>query len=140
MKLTSLSGGRNVVYAWSDTHPSDESRMRIIFRMLRKLGFNTESSELERKWDKFLKAVTNPKSPFYNYVFPPTLLKQLTEIVYNIANAIALNSYPNQLNLHSFPVAKFLNGAWEEITKRPDKFDDWETSTINRIKDKFDIT
>ena len=52
-KLATVSLNKNKTYKDSQSHPSDESRMRAILSMLEKTGYLTEASEIKRSWENF---------------------------------------------------------------------------------------
>lgn len=142
LKLTSLSGGRNQIYEWSSTHPADESRMRIIFMMLSYVHSSDAIAEVKETWEDFQNSVPSPKHDYYSYyskVYPEHLLLELTQIVYDVSNAIGLCPYSQQIKDSERPISKILNEAWEKNRNEPDEFTFWEAQTIREIGSQLGI-
>jgi hypothetical protein len=133
LKLSTISSGNDRIYKDSPSHPSDESRMRAIFKMLRITGQSEAAMKISESWDKFLKATSNPIPPDYHYIFPDPLIERLAENVLSGCNAIGLNDYDSQLQEFSTPISKILNDAWDKILSTPSEFHDWEVSQIAEI-------
>ncbi len=133
LKLTTLSGGKNRIYQDHPSHPSDESRMRAIFFILRKMGHTSEVERIEKSWGQFLTATRNPKPPNYNYIFPQHIIEALANFVYDGCKLIDLTIYGEQVIKYANPVSKMLNDAWELIFTSPDTFQDWEKARILEI-------
>lgn len=134
LKLTTLSGGKNRIYQDHPSHPSDESRMRAIFFMLRKMGHTTEVEKIEASWKQFLSATRNPKPSNYNYIFPQHIIEALADFVYDGCKLIDLTIYSEQVTRHVNPVSKMLNDAWELIFNSPDGYGNWEKERIGEIE------
>lgn len=135
-KITTLSSSRNMVFQSSATHPSDESRMRVIFNMLDKLGLQEQKKEIKSQWQKFLNVVNNPKTTYYKDIFPNSLLKKLTAIVLDFCNELDLKSYNDQLKSDEKPIAFFLNEAWEKMFSSSQNYVEWEKEIIGRINSR----
>ena len=82
LKLTTLSSGKDRIYADSPSHPSDESRMRAIFFMLKLMGHTAELTQIEESWKEFLAASNNPIPSNYNFIFPQSIIEQLAKNVF----------------------------------------------------------
>ena len=134
LKLTTLSSGQNQIFIDSPSHPSDESRMRIIFFLLEKMGHTQELTEIKKSWEAFLSATANVVPPNYQSIFPQTFLEELAENVYAGCKAIDLKSYKEQVDEHGIPVSKILNDAWEQLFANPSAFHQWEKEQIEGIK------
>ncbi|MBL7894840.1 MAG: hypothetical protein JNK50_06085 [Bacteroidia bacterium] len=133
MKMSALSNGSSAIYADSPSHPSDEARMRAVFLMLDKLGFNNECAKIKADWELFLHHTNNPKHPDYKFIFPNDLLAELTEIVYDYCVGIDLASYNEQLKNHKEPISKHINDAWNLLHSKPKEFEDWQKKIIDQI-------
>ena len=135
LKLCTISSAQQKIYEDdSGNHPSDESRMRAIFKMLELTGQIDEKTELVEKWNNFLGAANNPIAPDYAYAFPDELIDQLAEYVLRGCQIIALKGYPEQVSTIGAPVAKVLNQAWQEVMLRPLDFEQWEIEQIALLK------
>ncbi len=137
LKLTTLSCGNDEVYVDSETHPSDEARMRGIFFVLNRTGHSAEVIEIEKSWNQFLKATRNPLPPNYQYFFPQHIIEELARTVITGCENIGLADYNAQVISHTNPVSKILNDAWKELFIRPDTFGSWELQKIDEITDGF---
>jgi len=133
LKITTLSSGKDRVYADSPSHPSDEARMRAIFFMLRQLGYTTEVLPMEADWQSFLKTTRNPIPANYQFVFPHGLIETLGKNVYQGCESVGLRSYPEQLSKFKTPISKILNDAWLELFTNPANYKVWEEEKIKEI-------
>lgn len=77
MKMSALSNSNNAIYEDSPSHPSDESRMRAVFMMLKKIDLVPDCDEIIAIWEQFLHHTNNPKKPDYKFIFPNHLLLSL---------------------------------------------------------------
>ncbi len=133
LKLTTLSSSKERIYSDSPSHPSDESRMRGIFYMLKKMGHTSEVAQIEASWAEFLKAANNPVPPNYNYIFPQALIEELARNVFSGCQTIDLRIYGDQVLKFSNPISKILNNAWRELFTNPANFQVWEEERIKEI-------
>lgn len=136
LKLTTVSSGSNRVFAVSESHPSDESRMRAIFSMLKLTGTDINSSEVVNSWDRFVNITANIKVNLYDFIFPDELIIELSKNVLAGCQAIGLCSYSEQLKGKSKPISKILNNAWEQILSKPEQFSNWEQKEIESIMEE----
>lgn len=134
LKLTTLSSADDRIFQDSASHPSDESRMRAIFYMLKKMGHNTEVTELEKNWSEFLTVTNNPVPQYYAYVFPQHIIEQLADYVFEGCKAIDLKVYSEQVAEFTNPIPKILNDAWLQILNHPESFQEWEKDQIALIQ------
>ena len=133
LKLTTLSSGKDKIYADWPSHPSDESRMRGIFYVLRVMGHNLEVIEIENNWNTFLTATSNPIPANYSLVFPQQLIEQLADNVFAGCQAIDLRIYNDQVAKFGNPISKILNDAWQKLFNNPSNFHIWEEERIKEI-------
>lgn len=134
MKMSALSNGSNAIFVDSPSHPSDEARMRAVFLMLNKIGFNYECDEIKSSWEQFLNHTNNPKHPDYKYIFPEALLEALTDIVYDYCKGIDLATYNEQIEAHQNPVSKIVNDAWQTLFDNPNEFEKLQAEMITQIR------
>ena len=133
LKLSTLSSGKDRLYADFPSHPSDESRMRAIFYMLGLLGFDQEVITINNSWKVFLNNTNNPIPTFYSYVFPQQLIQQLGDEVFKGCSVIDLRSYPDQVKQFTLPISKILNEAWTEVMNNTSGYKVWEEQKIKDI-------
>lgn len=134
LKLSTISSGSDKIYIDSQSHPSDEARMRAIFDMLRINGYGNEVIGIETCWNNFLHATSNPIPDDYQFIFPNHLLESLANKVLDGCKVIGLNNYEEQINEFKTPISKTLNDAWEALRFNPRAFDVWEADEIKRIR------
>jgi hypothetical protein len=133
LKLTTVSGGKDRVYADSLSHPSDESRMRGIFFMLRLMEHNAELTRIEKCWNEFLGAMSNTKPANYEQVLPQTIIEQLAKNVFAGCQKIDLRIYGDQVKKFGNPISKILNDTWQVLLDDHTGFDKWEEEQITMI-------
>ena len=56
------------------SHPSDESRMRLLLIGLNKIGFESEAKAIEKRWYKLKEFWSDPAN-YYQYAYPDKLLE-----------------------------------------------------------------
>jgi hypothetical protein len=133
LKLTTLSSGKDRVFMDSQSHPSDEARMRGIFYMLRLMGHTKEVEQIETSWQEFLNATNNPIPVQYDRVFPTPIIEQLAKNAFDGCMSIDLRIYNDQVTKFTNPISKILNDAWLELFNNPDGFHAWEEVRIKEI-------
>lgn len=134
MKMSALSNGSNAIFADSPSHPSDEARMRAVFLMLNKIGYEQDCEAIKESWEQFLTHTNNPKHPDYKYIFPETLLDALTDIVFDYCRGIDLATYDEQIAAHQNPVSKIVNNAWQNLFDNPNDFERLQREMIDEIR------
>jgi hypothetical protein len=134
LKLSTISSGNDRIYVDYPSHPSDESRMRAIFKMLHITGHGNDAMEIKKSWDKFLVATANPVPQDYKYIFPDHLVEKLAEIVLEGCRSIGLNDFESQVEEFANPISKILNEAWLYILSNPNDFQKWEEAKIKEIE------
>jgi hypothetical protein len=133
LKISTLSSGKDRIYADFPSHPSDEARMRAVFYMLNQLGFNKEVKQINQLWQAFLLSTKNPVPPNYGEIFPQVLIESLGQSVIKNCQKIDLRSYPEQLRKFDLPISKILNEAWTEVLANSPNYKDWEEQKITAI-------
>lgn len=133
LKLATLSSSKDRIYADSPSHPSDESRMRGIFFILKLMGHDKELAKIQEYWNEFLALTKNPVPASYQYIFPQELIEELGKSVFEGCQAIDLRVYNDQVKEFGNPISRILNDAWEELFNNPVNFPAWEQNRINEI-------
>lgn len=132
-KLATVGLNKNKTYKDSQSHPSDESRMRAILLMLEKTGYLQEASEIKKSWEEFLTATNKSIPNNYDEIFPDEMLQALAENIINGCEAIDLRSYADQTATQQEPISLVLNDAWSNIMADPLQFETWEKLAIEGI-------
>ncbi|MBC8052163.1 MAG: hypothetical protein H7Y13_03795 [Sphingobacteriaceae bacterium] len=137
LKLTTLSSAKSKIYLDSKSHPSDEARMRAIFTMLKKMGHGSELIHLEESWKEFLEVTKNPVPSNYQFIFPPEIIEQLVDSVFEGCYLIGLKVYNEQKELFENPISKILNDSWDYMFSNPKSYESWEKAKIKEIEDSL---
>ena len=137
LKLSTISSRYKRVYMHSESHPSDEARMRAIFLMLTLNSQGDKAKTVNTSWDTFLKVTTNPMPDNYNFLFPDHLIDKLANYVFKGCKAIGLSNYDLQIQKFGNPISKILNDSWNKLLDNPGEFKDWESKVIAEIKAQF---
>jgi hypothetical protein len=140
LKLLSIGHGSTKIYEYSQSHPADEARMRIIILMLDKLGLAKEKKDLENAWSAFLKDTEIYKPGVYDLLYPQKLLQQIVDEFFEFYQNADLASYPEIIKLGNNSMAFLLNEAWNVAQTDPDAFFNYETNTIKALKAEFGLT
>jgi len=133
-KITILSSGNDEVYTDTEEHPSDESRMRVIFHVLSAMNADNVMI-LKDKWQDFLRITDNNKPDNYDNIFPEKLLKNIAEKIILQLDQTGLNSWKVQLEKSDKPVIWYLNQAWEILLNSPEKYAEKQAEMIREIHD-----
>jgi hypothetical protein len=124
------------IYATYTTHPPNEARMRAIFRMLERCGWQPdELAALRDDWDTYAHLSHNVEPADYQTIVPDALIDLLVESVFAECPNVPLRSYHEQLENAPIrtPIAHLLNVAWQELLARPDTYPSWEADTIRQL-------
>jgi hypothetical protein len=116
------------VYAIGLEHPADAARTTHIFRVLRRLGWATEASQMEDHWNHYLRTVKRKKPRNYDDYHPAELFTAITE---DVAEATRnLSAYSARANSFS----SLLNDAWQKFLIDPTGYVSWERQTVTQLR------
>jgi len=118
------------------THPSDDSRMKMLLIGLEKLGFDSEATSILSKWNSMpLVLNTNPIVE-YQYAYPEDLMKVVAELfLIGLKDGKFSIISPTKLEkLNPESIIRILNEAWTLFWNNPDEFRDWEEKCIKKLK------
>lgn len=129
-----LNAGKAFDY-YSDTHPADEARMRLILMMLEKM--NVSNPEITKCWEEFYLEISTKKPPIYDEIYPDHILKHLIDEIYsNFLNADII-PYNNYNDGKPKLIAHYLNEAWEHSRNSPSTFGAYEEEVVQELKNRF---
>lgn len=123
------------------THPSDESRMRILLMGLTRMGFENEATKISAEWAKATE-FWGSRPAEYQYAYPDSLLETISQFILNglrqsgisICTADILQAAPSG-------VRNLLNEAWKAFwKKKPEDFRGWEKERLEELKSGLQIT
>lgn len=137
LKLLSTGHGSTKIYEYSQSHPADEARMRIIILMLEKLGLGDDKKRVDEAWNVFLKDTEGYKPNDYPLLYPQKLLQLLVDEFFDFYQNADLASYPELVKSGSLSVASVLNQAWDNAQNSPLIYFDYEIQTIKRLRQEF---
>jgi hypothetical protein len=118
------------------SHPSDDSRMKMLAIGLDKLGFQDEATSVLSKWKDIPLVVNTQPVVEYQYAYPKKLMNEIADIFlvglkeshFSIATPKKFEGQnPNS-------IVRLLNDAWNLFWKNPDKFREWEERAIQKLK------
>jgi len=123
------------------SHPSDDSRMRMLAIGLNKLGFKDEAASILFKWNNMPFVVNTQPVVEYQYAYPNDLMNEIAELFltglkesqFSIVSSEKLEK-PNPDS-----IVNLLNEAWNLFWDCPDKFREWEENTIQKLKASFEL-
>jgi hypothetical protein len=140
MKMAAINDGTKDVYTDSYSHPSDESRMRAVFFMLKKTGHESEFQKVKTSWEEFLSHTHNTKHPDYKFIYPDNVLSALADVVFDYCKGIDLSQYSEQIKVHGNPVSKIVNDVWNELLDSPTSFEAFQKKMVQEIKANLRIS
>lgn len=118
------------------THPSDESRMRILLCALNNIGFGEDATKIQESWSE-VKKFWGPPEVEYQYAFPQELLEDMAKLtlVSLRASGISIVSKKELSTPKDNEFRIMLNEAWSVFwTIKPDEFRAWEEKTMNKLR------
>ena len=122
----------NNPFSYSYSHPSNDSRTKIIIMLLNKMGRDT--SNISDIWKNYLSNQrSTQKHPYYSYLFYEDLLEELTNQFIKNIDKINLLSFIEQKREDKNPISKILNDAWHKILSNPSSYSEWEITTVNNL-------
>ncbi|MHA1227406.1 MAG: hypothetical protein ACTSPV_11740 [Candidatus Hodarchaeales archaeon] len=118
------------------THPSDDSRMRMLLIGLNRLGFHNEASLILSKWNSMPLVLNTEPAVEYQYAYPEDLMKEVAELFLEGLEEgnFPITSPDNLKEQNSNSIIRILNDAWTLFWENPDTFRVWEEKTIQKIK------
>ena len=118
------------------SHPSDDSRMRMLLIGLNKLGFEDEAATILSKWQSLPFVRDTQPIVEYQYAYPDDLMEEIADLflagLKESGFSIITPDKLRQNNQES--IINILNEAWNLFWDNPDTFRDWEENTIQRLK------
>jgi hypothetical protein len=111
------------------THPSDDARMRAVLRVLDRLGFDSEASEVEGRWRGILAAGPGVRDRTYSDVFADDLLDALADTVIAGCAALGLVEYDDRVHSDT-SVLRLVNEAWHRVFSDPVAYAAWEEEIL----------
>ena len=139
LKLLSTGHGSTKIYEYSQSHPADEARMRIIILMLEKLGLAEEKKAVLEAWDLFLKDTLVFVPNDYSLLFPQHILELIVEEFYAFYQNADLASYPELIKKGNASIAHLLNEAWHNAQTNPLGYYSYETDATNELRKNFGL-
>jgi len=117
------------------THPSDDSRMKMLTIGLSKIGFGGEVPSILSRWNEIPLVVNRQPVTEYQYAYPDDLMNEIAELVLTSLreSGFAVVS-PEKLGKKSNSIVHLLNEAWEMFWNNPEAFTDWEGRTVQKLK------
>jgi hypothetical protein len=119
-------------------HPSDESRMRAIFLVLKKMKPDLSLNELAQGWSEYIATLTPEKPDHYDFFYPDQILRELAKLVIQRCEEIGLRSFISSLKMdHNPNIVELINTAWATFRSDPDNYLTWEKENLSHIKTKL---
>jgi hypothetical protein len=129
------------VYQFSDilpqTHPADDSRMKMLIYGLELLGFKNEAVEMSAKWNAMPYVASVQPPVEYQYAYPKKMMEEIASIFVEglKGNHFHVTTPGNLKKLDDKSIRKLLNEAWDKFWENPHEFRTWETSIISILKE-----
>lgn len=137
LKLLSTGHGSTKIYEYSESHPADEARMRIIILMLDKLGLSDDKKKVEEAWNIFLRDTETFKTNEYALLYPQKLLQLIVDEFFAFHQNADLASYPELIKSGKLSVSQILNDAWTNAQNKPLDYFNYESGIIGDLRKEF---
>lgn len=119
----------------SCTHPSGESRTRVILAMLRRIGPDEDSRVIQNQWLTYLSVIGSKKPMEYDHCYPDGLIDSLAKEVHNGCVEIGLLPYKDQrATSNDIDLPALLNEAWSVLLANPQGYAEWESDKVKRLR------
>jgi len=116
------------------THPSDESRMRILLLALKQLGFDDDVKAIKTKWDQAA-GFWGPPEIEYQYAYPDALLEDIVKLIVDGLKESGVSLFSRSTSGETGEVRNLLNEAWKVFWKSaPDDFRKWEKDSVMNLR------
>jgi len=117
------------------SHPSDESRMRVLENGLKLIGFIPELKEIIDLWEKMPFVTSSAPIHEYQFAYPKPLMKQIAELMLDGMKKSGFSILtPDELRkLDDSAIRKRLNDAWREFWRNPN-YIEWEKRILSDLK------
>ncbi|MBL7840570.1 MAG: hypothetical protein JNJ75_10550 [Cyclobacteriaceae bacterium] len=139
LKLLSTGHGSTKIFEYSESHPADEARMRIIIMMLEKLGLTEDKQRVETAWKVFLKDTELFKPSDYALLYPQKLLQHIVDEFFAFYQNADLASHPELVKAGDVSISVVLNDAWVTAQHDPTKYYAYETEALNKLRTTFGL-
>lgn len=139
LKLLSTGHGSTKIFEYSQSHPADEARMRIIILMLEKLGLTDDKNRVEAAWEVFLKDTKVFKPNDYPLLYPQKLLQQIVDEFFDFYQNADLVSYSELVAKGANSISQLLNDAWSSAQNNPSDYFDYETNSVAGLKASYGL-
>ncbi len=137
LKLLSTGHGSTKIFEYSQSHPADEARMRIIILMLEKLGLMEDKNKVELAWKVFLKDTEVFKPNDYSLLYPQKLLQHIVDEFFTFYQNADLASYSELVKKGPDSISQLLNEAWNNAQTSPADYFSYETNAITQLRNKY---
>ncbi|NVM53152.1 MAG: hypothetical protein HWN66_05575 [Candidatus Helarchaeota archaeon] len=121
------------------THPSDDSRMKMLMIGLKLIGLDAEIDDVSSKWHAmpFVSGL-HPSSDYY-YAYPKTLMEKVASL---LLQGLKETNFPIMTravlkNLEHRSVRRLLNEAWDKFWENPNKYREWELDRIKKLRQNY---
>jgi len=118
------------------SHPSDDSRMKILVIGLEEAGFSNEAKEILSVWKSMPFATSSRPIYEYQYAYPNLLMQEIAKLIRKGIEKSEISTLtPERLDsLDTKSIRKMLNEAWNRFWLDSKAFREWETKTLESIK------
>lgn len=118
------------------SHPSDDSRMRMLIIGLNRLGFSSEAKLIFSKWNDIPAVNTTEPLVEYQYAYPAKLMEEIADL---FLTGLREGNFeiisPDKLEkMNPDSVVKTLNEAWSSFWNNPEEYRSWEEKCIEKLK------
>lgn len=118
------------------THPSDESRMRLLMLGLRNLSLDEEALRIESKWSEVMKPVGKPPVE-YQYAYPDSLLDEVSKLILECLRRSGFAIFSRDLleSPSKTDIRVMLNEAWRVFWEnKPEDYRPWEEKRVAELR------
>lgn len=114
------------------THPADAARMDLMLRALRLAGFESDASQIARRWSEAMAHAHTEPGPNYHHCYPDELLELVCARACEGFSDIGCRQARSET---ADPIHTILNKSWTRFWKEPSGFHQWEKEEVAKLLD-----
>jgi hypothetical protein len=120
------------------SHPSDDSRMKMLTIGLTKIGLGEMVPLILSRWNE-MPLIANTKPVIeYQYAYPDDLMNQIADIfLTGLKDTGFALATQKGLEEENSTIISLLNKAWTLFWENPEAFTEWETQTVKGLKNRL---
>ena len=128
-----ISGMRSSAYAFGQSHPPDEARVRATAAVLRAMGQSGDASAVEQMWADYAPTTGEIKPAEYDAMIPDYLVDALAKRVVAGSQQLNLRRYDAPSVSQPGDIVGMVTEGWNRFRSTPATFGNWQTARLRLL-------